>query len=185
MPQTSYLRREETNADIMALVRDGVTIKQIVRQTGHSRGLVRQVIRGQRTDVFRVRQSSLDAHLPWLDAQWESGCRKGAELWRRLRNRGFRGVAAFGESAFLVIYSLVAGITLAGVAWSYQAAPTTAPLWPVGNTLWAIVTIVMLLASVLLMSSVIRNPALPTGGAPAAVPDRARGVFTITRHPMM
>ena len=59
-----YLRREETNADIMALFRDGVAIKQIVRQTGHSRGLVRQVIRGQRTDVFRVRQSSLDAHLP-------------------------------------------------------------------------------------------------------------------------
>ena len=86
-----YLRREETNADIMALVRDGMAIKQIVRQTGHSRGLVRQVIRGQRTDVFRVRQSSLDAHLPWLDAQWESGCRKGAELWRRMRDRGFRG----------------------------------------------------------------------------------------------
>ena len=54
-------------------------------------------------------------------------------------------VAAFGEGAFLVIYSLVAGITLAGVAWSYQAAPTTALLWPVGNTLWAIVTVVMLL----------------------------------------
>ena len=66
-------------------------------------------------------------------------------------------VAAFGESAFLVICSLVAGITLAGVAWSYQAAPTTALLWPVGNTLWAIVTVVMLLASVLLMGSVIRN----------------------------
>ncbi len=94
-------------------------------------------------------------------------------------------VAAFGESAFLVIYSLVAGVTLAGVAWSYQAAPTTAPLWPVGNTLWAIVTVVMLLASVLLMGAVIRNPAMPTGGAPPAVPDRARGVFTITRHPMM
>ena len=86
-----YLRREETNADIMALVREDVAIKQIVRQTGHSRGLVRQVMRGHRTDVFRVRQSSLDAHLPWLDAQWDSGCRKGTELWRRMRDRGFCG----------------------------------------------------------------------------------------------
>ena len=63
-----YLRREQTNADIMALARQGVSIKRIVRETGHSLRLVRQVVRGQRTDVFRIRQSSLEAHLPWLDA---------------------------------------------------------------------------------------------------------------------
>jgi transposase len=33
----------------------------------------------------------LGLHLPWLDDQWASGCRKGAELWRRLKARGFRG----------------------------------------------------------------------------------------------
>ena len=66
-------------------------IKEIVRRTGHSRKLVRQVIRGERTDVFRVRQSSLDAHLPFLDELWASGCRNGAEIWRRLKAKGFRG----------------------------------------------------------------------------------------------
>ncbi|MGY4376220.1 transposase [Bradyrhizobium sp. i1.3.6] len=86
-----YLRREETNAAILALSKNGIPIKQIVRQTGHSRQLVRQAIRGERHDVFRTRQSSLDLHLPWLDDQWASGCRNGAELWRRLTARGFRG----------------------------------------------------------------------------------------------
>jgi Transposase and inactivated derivatives len=74
-----YLRREETNTAIMALVRDGVPLKEIVRRTGRSRKLVRQVSRGERTDIFRSRQSSLDAHLPFLDAQWAAGCRNGTE----------------------------------------------------------------------------------------------------------
>jgi transposase len=86
-----YLRHEETNAAILALSKNGKPIKQIVRLTGHSRKLVRQVIRGERNDVFRTRESSLDLHLAWLDDQWVSGCRNGAELWRRLKARGFRG----------------------------------------------------------------------------------------------
>ncbi len=47
-----------------------MTIREIVRKTGHSRGLVRRVLRGQRSDVFRTWESSLELHLPWLDAQW-------------------------------------------------------------------------------------------------------------------
>jgi transposase len=80
-----YLRREETNAAILALSKSGIPIKHIVRQTGYSRKLVRQIIRGEPNDVFRTRQSSLDLHLPWLDDQWATGCRNGAELWRRLQ----------------------------------------------------------------------------------------------------
>ena len=49
------------------------------------------MIRGESADVFRTRQSTLDAHLPFLDAQWADGCRNGAELWRRLQVQGFRG----------------------------------------------------------------------------------------------
>lgn len=86
-----YLRREDANAVILGLARGGITIKEIVRRTGHSRGLVRKVLRGQHSDVFRVRESSLELHLPWLEAQWAAGEHNGAELWRRLRDRGFRG----------------------------------------------------------------------------------------------
>ena len=86
-----YLRREETNAVILGLAKDGVTIKEIVRRTGYSRGLARKVLRGERSDVFRIRESSLEVHLPWLDAQWAIGRRNGAELWRQLKRQSFRG----------------------------------------------------------------------------------------------
>lgn len=41
--------------------------------------------------MFRTRQSTLDGHMPFLDAQWSLGCRNGAELWRRLKGQGFKG----------------------------------------------------------------------------------------------
>ena len=75
----------------MALARDGVSIKQIVRRLGHSRNLVRQTLRGGRADVFRSRQRSLDPYYLFLEGQWSGGCRNGAELWRRLQAQGFRG----------------------------------------------------------------------------------------------
>ncbi len=88
-----YLRREEANAGILSLSNNGVAIKEIVRRTGNSRGMVRQVLRGHRSDVFRVRESSLELHLEWLDQQWIAGNRNGAKLWRGLKARGFRGCA--------------------------------------------------------------------------------------------
>ena len=95
-----YLRREEANAAIRALVEAGVSLKQISRRTGHSRKLVRAVVCGERTDVFRVRQSSLEPYLPWLDAQWDAGDRNATDLWRRLVAQGFRGsLRVIGEWA--------------------------------------------------------------------------------------
>ncbi|WP_109807776.1 NnrU family protein [Sphingosinithalassobacter portus] len=94
-------------------------------------------------------------------------------------------VSAIGETGFLGVYSLVALITLAGMAHAYAAMPPQAPLWAVGDMLWGIGTVVMLLASILFIGSLFGNPALPDPtGKPKAVPS-PRGVFAITRHPMM
>ena len=86
-----YLRREESNATILARAQRGESIKEIVRATGNSRGLVRRVLRGQRSDVFRTRETSLEPWLAWLDDQWRAGVRNGCELWRQLKSQGFRG----------------------------------------------------------------------------------------------
>lgn len=82
---------EETNAAILGLSTQGIAIKEIRCRTGYSWGLIRKILRGQRSDIFRTRRSSLEPYLPWLDEQWAAGCRNGAALWRALRLRGFRG----------------------------------------------------------------------------------------------
>ena len=43
-----YLRREETNATVMALFKEHLPIKQIVKSTGLARDTVRRIVRGQR-----------------------------------------------------------------------------------------------------------------------------------------
>ena len=75
-----YLRREEADAAIRALTEAGVPIRQFCKSLGHRRKVVRAVLRGEHTDIFRVRQSSLKAYLPWLDAQWDAGSRNATEL---------------------------------------------------------------------------------------------------------
>ena len=49
------------------------------------------ILRGERADVFQVRQSWLDAWVPWLDAEWEAGNRTATEPWRRAKGQGLRG----------------------------------------------------------------------------------------------
>lgn len=94
-------------------------------------------------------------------------------------------VARLGEKGFLGLYSLVAAATLIWMIVAYRAAPVTPMLWPVGDGLWAIATLIMLVASILLLGSLVGNPAMPNPDGPIMVPAEAKGVFAITRHPMM
>src|ERR1700682_2136864 len=90
-----YLRREEAYGIIRALAKTGTPIKEIVRRTGRSRKLVRDIVRGGGGYVSGGRPTVLEPHLAWLDAEWSAGCRNGAELWRRLQTKaGFEAVCA-------------------------------------------------------------------------------------------
>ncbi len=92
-------------------------------------------------------------------------------------------VNAIGAGGFTIIYALVAFATLGWMSHAYRAAPATLALWEAGDGLWAIATLLMLVASILLMGSLLGNPALP--GPVKDAPKVARGAFGITRHPMM
>jgi uncharacterized membrane protein len=94
-------------------------------------------------------------------------------------------VKALGARGFMGVYALVSFATLGWLSSAYRAAPATPLLWPVGDVLWAIVSAAMLVASLLLMGSLIGNPALPDPSGQVKVPAEARGVFAITRHPML
>ncbi len=93
--------------------------------------------------------------------------------------------ARLGAAGFQAFYSVVAFATIGWVVVAFRAAPYGEPVWGVGDGLWAVSTILMLAASILLLGSLVRNPALPAPGADKLTSQPARGVYAITRHPML
>jgi uncharacterized membrane protein len=89
---------------------------------------------------------------------------------------------SMGEKAFQGLYSVVALITFGLMVYFYRKCGREAPLWDAGVAGWIAGTLLMWLASILLVGSFIGNPALPGARGPRGGP---KGVFGITRHPMM
>jgi uncharacterized membrane protein len=94
-------------------------------------------------------------------------------------------VKSLGAGAFAGVYSLVALATFGWVIWAFHHAPITTPLWLAGDGLWWVASVLMLFGAILFVGSVAGNPALPRPDAGALAKAPARGVFGITRHPMM
>ena len=94
-------------------------------------------------------------------------------------------VARLGANGFQIVYLVVSFATLGWAANAVGKVPYGEPLWAVGNGLWTASTVIMLAASILLLGSFVRNPALPAPGSEKLAAQPARGVFAITRHPMM
>ena len=96
-------------------------------------------------------------------------------------------VSALGERGFGLVYIVVSLLTFYGMVHFYHPAFAQSPavLWSVGTAGWIIATLLMWIGSILFVGSLRRNPAFPTGGKPVTHIGEARGVFAITRHPMM
>jgi len=95
-------------------------------------------------------------------------------------------VGMVGEKAFQGVYSLVALASFVWIYFAFVAAPVSVPLWPgFDDVSWAVASVLTLVAMVLLAGSFAGNPALPAPGAEAAARREPKGVFRVTRHPMM
>lgn len=93
-------------------------------------------------------------------------------------------VARIGEGPFLGLYSLVALATFGWMVLAFRAAPAP-DLSGSGDVGWIVASVLTVLALVLFLGSLRGNPALPSPGKPRAMPGAPRGVFAVTRHPMM
>lgn len=93
-------------------------------------------------------------------------------------------VARLGPAPFTLVYSLVAIATLGAMILAWRSAGEAAPLWVAPGGWWPIASALMLVASLLLTGSLVRNPAFPRPGRPPDEFPAPRGVFAVTRHPM-
>jgi uncharacterized membrane protein len=93
-------------------------------------------------------------------------------------------VRMLGEKGFSLAYTVVSFATLGWVAYAFGAAPG-ADLPGSGEAGWIIASILTWVAMVLLAGSFAGNPALPTPMAEAQARSQPKGVFRVTRHPMM
>ena len=93
-------------------------------------------------------------------------------------------VGRLGDQLFLALYSTVAFTTLGWMILAYRAIDTSLPMWIAPDWWWWPASGLMLIASILLVGSLVRNPALPHPGAKRRIPAAPKGVFAITRHPM-
>jgi uncharacterized membrane protein len=93
-------------------------------------------------------------------------------------------VAILGEKGFLGVYSLVSLAAFAWMVMAFRAAPS-GDGGGYGTSGWIAASVLTLLALVLFLGSLKSNPALPDPDHAARFPAEARGVFRVTRHPMM
>ncbi|MEQ1497483.1 MAG: NnrU family protein [Novosphingobium sp.] len=96
-------------------------------------------------------------------------------------------VARLGEGGFVGLYSAVALATFVWMIFAFRAVPAgDLPLWNGQQDLaWGIASAIMLAASVLLIGSFQGNPAMPGPRAAQLARQKPKGIYAVTRHPMM
>ena len=97
-------------------------------------------------------------------------------------------VKALGEKGFAGVYSLVALATFGWMIWAFTTMTRRGTaLWNgSGEAIWAIASLLSLVALALFLGSLRGNPALPDPRAAEGLATKQpASVFRVTRHPMM
>ena len=97
-------------------------------------------------------------------------------------------VGVVGEKGFAGVYSLVGLATFGWMVWAFMAMPRRGmPFWDgSGEVVWAVASVLTVVALALFLGSLRGNPALPAPGAGEGLADKQpTAVFRVTRHPMM
>jgi transposase len=79
--------------NIRFLHKQGHSVREIARLTGHARNTVRKLLRATLTPVAasRVRASKLDIYKPYLTQRWQAHGLSAVRLWPEIRAQGFTG----------------------------------------------------------------------------------------------
>lgn len=93
-------------------------------------------------------------------------------------------VRIFRPNGFALVYSIVSLLAFGWMVWAFVYAPKAAALWPANDVAWIAATVLMLLASILFVGSLVRNPSFPGANEKLAA-QKPFGVYRMTRHPMM
>ncbi len=95
-------------------------------------------------------------------------------------------VRLIGLKGFLALYSLIAFATFGWVVVAFARTPAGPMLWDGMTALpWTLASLLTLVALALFMASLGGNPALAGARVHGLSAQLPRGVFKITRHPMM
>ena len=92
--QARYQHRLTLRQQVHTLREQGESILGIAQRLDLNRSTVYRYLRSQpESGAVRTRQvgSMLDPFPPYLYRRWSEGCRNGSQLWRELRERGYRG----------------------------------------------------------------------------------------------
>ena len=93
-------------------------------------------------------------------------------------------VHIFRPTGFTLVYSVVSLLTFGWMAFAFVHAPKDAAFWPALDIVWIAASVLTLLASILFVGSLVRNPSFPMASEKLAA-QKPFGVFRMTRHPMM
>jgi transposase len=91
--QANRDRRQQRYERVLALHRQGVSLRAIASHMGMSRGTVRRFVQAgdfpERADRHFHRR--IDPFVTYLRRRWEQGCRNAVTLFRELQQQGFTG----------------------------------------------------------------------------------------------